>query len=253
MLTPNTTTPAVRQDFCPSTMSEHAIAIRDLGKRSIDNVIEIGRRLTEAKAIAGHGEFGPWLDREFAWTERTAQNFMRVYELSKTKCVSDLNLPLAGLYLLAAPSTPERARDEVIERAAAGTPVSVADIRSSITKLEQVATNETEEDETADEDMITDDGGERDDDGHLAERLRAAEIKIAGLESEVEELKAETARLRSQLGAKQETTTEKQDETAPPKSRRGRPPGSRNKPKPPATPAAIGVTEPMPEFLRRAS
>jgi hypothetical protein len=50
------------------------------------------------------------------------------------------------------------------------------------------------------------------DDDHLAEKLRAAEIKIAGLESEVEELKAENARLRAELEAKQETSTEKQGE-----------------------------------------
>jgi ParB-like chromosome segregation protein Spo0J len=45
------------------------------------------------------------------------------------------------------------------------------------------------------------------DDNRLAEKLRAAEIKIAGLESEVE-LKAENARLRAELEAKQETATE---------------------------------------------
>jgi FtsZ-binding cell division protein ZapB len=35
----------------------------------------------------------------------------------------------------------------------------------------------------------------------VVEKLRAAEIKIAGLESEVEELKAENAKLREQLEA----------------------------------------------------
>jgi hypothetical protein len=53
----------------------------------------------------------------------------------------------------------------------------------------------------------------REHDKDLAEKLRTAEIKIAGLESEVEELKAENARLRAELEAKQETTTtEKQVE-----------------------------------------
>jgi hypothetical protein len=50
----------------------------------------------------------PWLDREFGWDERTALNFMRVHQLvGKNEKFSDLSLPVSGLYLLAAPSTPE--------------------------------------------------------------------------------------------------------------------------------------------------
>ena len=73
----------------------------------------------------------------------------------------------------------------------------------------------------------------REHDKDLAEKLRAAEIKIAGLESEVEELKAENARLRAELEAKQETATEKQGAAVMPKRGRGRPQGSKNRPKPP--------------------
>jgi phage shock protein A len=51
----------------------------------------------------------------------------------------------------------------------------------------------------------------REHDGDLAEQLRAAEIKIIGLESEVKELKAENARLQAEL-EEITTTTEKQDE-----------------------------------------
>jgi ParB-like chromosome segregation protein Spo0J len=44
--------------------------------------------------------------------------------------------------------------------------------------------------------------GAPDSEAELREKLRAAEIKIAGLESEVQELKAENAKLRRQLEAK---------------------------------------------------
>jgi hypothetical protein len=37
-------------------------------------------------------------------------------------------------HLLAAPSTPEEARDEIIERAKAGKNVSVADVKESVTR-----------------------------------------------------------------------------------------------------------------------
>ena len=59
----------------------------------------------------------PWREREFRWEEQTALNFMRVHEFGKSKNFLDLNLPVSGLYLLAAPSTPDEARQQVIERA----------------------------------------------------------------------------------------------------------------------------------------
>src|SRR5262245_43428719 len=44
---------------------EHATEIRRLGKRVIEDVIEIGRRLIACKAMLDHGQWLPWLDREF--------------------------------------------------------------------------------------------------------------------------------------------------------------------------------------------
>src|SRR5262249_51951563 len=52
---------------------EHADAIRQLGKRVVSDVVEIGRRLTEAKEIAGHGNWLSWLEREFGWSPSTAE------------------------------------------------------------------------------------------------------------------------------------------------------------------------------------
>jgi hypothetical protein len=100
---------------------EHAEAIRNLGKRVIKDVIEIGRRLAAAKELCGHGNWLPWLDREFGWEETTARRFMSVYELAgKSGNLQDLSLPVSAIYLLAAPSTPDEARDEIIKRAEAG-------------------------------------------------------------------------------------------------------------------------------------
>jgi DUF3102 family protein len=116
-------------------LAEHADAIRALGKQTVANIIEIGCRLTDAKNIAGHGNWLPWLDREFGWKEQTARNFMRAYELSlKSPKFADLALPLSGLYLLAAPSTPPEARDEIIERAEAGEALPVAEVKRVVEK-----------------------------------------------------------------------------------------------------------------------
>jgi Protein of unknown function (DUF3102) len=114
-------------------LAEHAAVIRARGKRVIGDIIEIGRRLTEAKKIAGHGNWLPWLEREFGWSVSTADRFVQVYENVGTKFVNmtNLDLPVSGLYLLAAPSTPENVRAEITERVATGEKITVADVRES--------------------------------------------------------------------------------------------------------------------------
>ena len=41
--------------------------------------IEIGRRLTEAKEMLPHGQWGEWLKTEVEFSQSTAQNFMRIF------------------------------------------------------------------------------------------------------------------------------------------------------------------------------
>ena len=42
--------------------------------------IEIGKRLTEAKELVDHGQWSQWLQKNVNYSERTAQNLMRVYD-----------------------------------------------------------------------------------------------------------------------------------------------------------------------------
>jgi Protein of unknown function (DUF3102) len=117
-----------------SLLTEHANAIRALGKRVVADIIEIGRRLTECKRIAGHGNWLPFLDSEFGWrSEDTAQRFMQVYTFAgQIPQIAEYDIPVSGLYLLAAPSTPDVVRQEVIARAEAGEKLSVADVRAAV-------------------------------------------------------------------------------------------------------------------------
>ena len=118
-------------------LTAHAFEIRKRGKRVVGDVIEIGRRLTECKRIAGHGNWLQWLEREFGWEERTARNFMAVHEMSKSANFADLSIPVSGLYLLSAPSTPQAARDEVRELAKSG-PVSHQQVKRVINRHKSV-------------------------------------------------------------------------------------------------------------------
>jgi len=116
-------------------LAEHAAEIRRLATRVVKDVIEIGRLLTKAKPIAGHGNWLSWLEREFGWSDRTAENYMRVYTLStKFETVSNLCIDLRALYLLTAKSTPPEVRGEIIARAEAGEQITVAAVKTAIAR-----------------------------------------------------------------------------------------------------------------------
>lgn len=43
-------------------------------------ITEIGRKLTEAKAMVGHGDWGKWLSEEVNYSQSTAENYMKIYK-----------------------------------------------------------------------------------------------------------------------------------------------------------------------------
>jgi hypothetical protein len=116
-----------------SVLSKHAVEIRKLGRRAAADIIKIGRRLTECKKFVGHGNWLPWLEREFGWSDETARKFMRAYEFAR-RCKSQQgwNMANSALHLLAKPSTPEAARDEFVARAQAGVPISAKAVRDFV-------------------------------------------------------------------------------------------------------------------------
>jgi hypothetical protein len=114
-------------------LKQHARFIQQLGRRVGRDVIEIGRRLVDAKRRLGHGRFLCWIAREFGWTERTAERFMSVHALAgKFDNLSDLEVPISALYLLAAPSTPNKALEEVAMRVGNGNGLSIAEVKEII-------------------------------------------------------------------------------------------------------------------------
>ena len=79
--------------------------IKILSQQTAANIIEIGKRLIDAKSHVGHGEWGGWLEANFEFTDRTAQRFMKAAEevgkttslsiLSPTKVFALLDVPAA--------------------------------------------------------------------------------------------------------------------------------------------------------------
>ncbi|HWX32260.1 MAG TPA: DUF3102 domain-containing protein [Steroidobacteraceae bacterium] len=88
------------------TVSKLANGIRKLNTRIVEDVISIGKALAKAKAKLSHGEWLPWIEHELDWNERTAQSYMRLADMAKTKRVSCL----ARLRSLDCTGSPRRQR-----------------------------------------------------------------------------------------------------------------------------------------------
>jgi hypothetical protein len=127
----STRLPTPTQPPGDAILAEHATEIRRLGKRVVADVIETGRRLAECRNILKEdSRWRGWLESELRLSPQTAGRSIQIYE-QRSK-LEHLDLPISALYLLTAPSTPQEARDEIVERAEAGESVSVAEVKQTI-------------------------------------------------------------------------------------------------------------------------
>ena len=101
------------------TLDIVAAEIRSYTWSMLTNIIEIGRRLVEAKEMLPHGEFMSWCAENFGYSKSQTNNFMRLYEAYGSEQNSmfgaELNRQTFGtlnyskaLALLALPSAEER-------------------------------------------------------------------------------------------------------------------------------------------------
>lgn len=105
-------------------------------KRTVEDIIEIGRELTAVKADLPHGHFLPWIAAEFEMSHVTATQFMNVSERFGGQILNNLTFKPTVLYALAAPSTPETVIDKAIEKAESGEKVTVADVKDWKAEIE---------------------------------------------------------------------------------------------------------------------
>lgn len=117
----------------------------DVGRRvTLLCAIEIGRRLVEAKELLSHGEWLPWLEKETEFSERSAQNYMKIFNEygaaqlglfgpeTNTQTFADLPISKA----LALISIPESDRVEFAEEVDAAN-ISVRELEEKIREREK--------------------------------------------------------------------------------------------------------------------
>lgn len=138
----------VDQDHNPILSKEQKKQLQDITKRlhtnlanTVGHLVDIGRDLTQAKELVGHGQFTDWLQENFDLSDQTARNFMHVAEVFGDQVESLKKLSLSSVYLLAAPSTSARVREEVLERIEKGETLT----RKDILDLRQQAGDNSEE------------------------------------------------------------------------------------------------------------
>ena len=119
---------------------QYTSEIKDLMRLTAENIISIGQKLTLVKSQLGHGSFQKWLRTEFEWSEQTARQFMQVYRWSETienKNFVFSELGTSALYLLAAPSTPPKAREEILDLVDGGEKVSYTRAKNIVSRYKE--------------------------------------------------------------------------------------------------------------------
>lgn len=80
------------------------------------SMVEIGKRLLEAKQCLPHGQWGDWLREEVEFSERTAQNFMRIAkEYRNPQLLADIGNSASKAIMLL--SMPAEDREEFVGEA----------------------------------------------------------------------------------------------------------------------------------------
>ena len=156
-------TPSEREPRTPEMIGAEIRMYVDAGRRiTLLCGIEIGRRLVEAKEMLNHGEWLPWLKRETDFSERSAQNYMKVFNSygaaqlglfgpeTNTQAFADLPITKA----LAMLSIPESERE--------GFAAEVGAESLSVRELEEKVRERTDELRAAKEEAEAISRGERD-------------------------------------------------------------------------------------------
>ncbi len=164
--------------------------ILDAKRAGGEAILTIGRGLIEAKGLLTHGEWLPWLEERVEFSERTAQNFMRLArEYSNPQTLADLGASKA-LALLALPA---EEREEFISAAhvvdgeeKTTAELSARQLAQAIREKEQAQADLREAEEARDK---------------IAQEMAIANARLSGLREDLEQAKAAEAAAAEELAA----------------------------------------------------
>lgn len=99
-----------------NTVTAEIVAISNqAAQMAYMSMIEIGKRLVEAKALVDHGEWGSYLKNEVKFSQRTANNFMQIYERSQSESNSQALANLSYTQIVRLLALPDEELSEFTE------------------------------------------------------------------------------------------------------------------------------------------
>lgn len=162
--------------------------ILEAQRRGGEAVLTIGRCLIEAKDMLPHGEWLPWLAEKVGYSEKTAQNFMRLArEFSNPQAIADLGATKA-LKLLALP--PDERERFVADH-------NVIDMTTR--QLEQ-AIRDRDEARQAAEAAKADAAAAEQARAKMEEDMKLLNVRLSGAQEDREQAAQAVARLEEELG-----------------------------------------------------
>jgi phage protein D len=133
--------PAIIEGFDYATLDDEDLAtecraaagrIKGRHRTVILEIVEIGRDLIAIQAMMPHGAWGPWIESEVGFTDRTAQNYMHAAVFAEGKSETVSLLPPATLYALASPKADPDVRQQVLDDVKAGKVMKTADVKEKL-------------------------------------------------------------------------------------------------------------------------
>ena len=117
-----------------SIIQQRTGEIRERLRRSAQDVWEIGQKLSDVRSRLKYGQFLTWIKAEFGWSQRTAYNFINVYETfgDRFANLAKVNIATSLLYQLASPSVPEELREQILRAAEQGDTVTAKELQATI-------------------------------------------------------------------------------------------------------------------------
>ncbi|MEM8506107.1 MAG: DUF3102 domain-containing protein, partial [Cyanobacteria bacterium P01_D01_bin.1] len=117
-----------------SVVQQRTGEIRERLRRSAQDVWEIGQKLSDVRARLKYGQFLTWIKTEFGWSQRTAYNFINVYETfgDRFANLAKVNIATSLLYQLASPSVPEELREQILRAAEQGETMTAKELKATI-------------------------------------------------------------------------------------------------------------------------
>ena len=148
------------------------------------NFIELGRRLTEAKAMVKHGEWGNWLKERVNYSQRTANNMMKLYKEYGESGIAQKSQSIASLSVTQAVAMleiPEEERERFAEQSNAKD-LTIRELKAEIAKAKAALEEEQSSTKTA-----------------LSKAQERHEQEIARLKEQAEKAMSEKVRIEGEL------------------------------------------------------